>query len=75
VSPTHAAEAVVGSAEVSLHIFVEDYTMGGVTIFDAHIGRGPASEFLFLFVFLLDEVLLDLGAGAESGQLAVVPDL
>jgi hypothetical protein len=28
---------------------------------------------LFLFVFLVDEVLLDLSAGAESGQLAVVP--
>jgi hypothetical protein len=50
-SPTHAAEAAVGGAEVSLDISMEDYTMGGVTIFDAHIGRGPAGEFLFLCLF------------------------
>jgi hypothetical protein len=72
-SPTHAAEAAVGGAEVSLDISVGDYTMGGVAIFDAHTGRGPASEFLFCFVCFLDEVLRDRGAGAESGQLAVVP--
>jgi hypothetical protein len=35
VSPTHAAEAAVSGAEVSLDISVGDYTMGGVTIFDA----------------------------------------
>jgi hypothetical protein len=68
-SPTHAAEAAVGGTEVSLDISVEDYTMGGVAIFDAHIGRGPADEFLCF----LDEVLLVCGAGAESGQLTVVP--
>jgi hypothetical protein len=73
VLPTHAAEAVVGGAEVSLDISVGNYTMGGVTIFDAHTGRGPASEFLFCFVCFLDEVLCDRGAGAESGQMAVVP--
>lgn len=68
-SPTHAVEAAVSGAEVSLDISVGDYTMGGVTIFDAHTGRGPAGEF---FCFL-NEVLLDRGAGAETGQLAVVP--
>jgi hypothetical protein len=69
----HTAEAAVGAAEVSLDISVGDYTMGGVAIFDAHTGRGPASEFLFCFVCFLDEVLRDRGVGAESGQLAVVP--
>jgi hypothetical protein len=44
-SPPRAAEMVVGGAEVSLDIFVEDYLVGGVAIFDAHIGRGPAGEF------------------------------
>jgi hypothetical protein len=37
----------VGGAEVSLDISVGDYTMGGVAIFNAHIGRGPAGEFFF----------------------------
>jgi hypothetical protein len=46
-SPTHAAKAAVGGAEVSLDISVEDYTMGGVTIFDTHTRRGPVGEFLF----------------------------
>jgi hypothetical protein len=49
VLPTHAAEAAVDGVEVSLDISVEDYTTGGVAIFDAHIGRGPTSEFLFVF--------------------------
>jgi hypothetical protein len=44
VSPTHAAEAAVGGAEVSLDISVEDYTMGGVAIFDAHTEWGPVNE-------------------------------
>jgi hypothetical protein len=49
--PTHAAEAAVGGTKVSLDISVEDYTMGGVVIFDAHTGRGPAGEFLFCCFF------------------------
>jgi hypothetical protein len=43
VSPTHSTKAAV--AEVSLDISVGDYMMGGVAIFDAHTGRGPAGEF------------------------------
>jgi hypothetical protein len=74
-SPTYAVEAAVGDAEVSLDISVGDYTMGGVAKFDAHIVRGPVGEFsvFFVFVCFLDEVLLDRGAEAETGQLAVVP--
>jgi hypothetical protein len=35
----------MGGAEDSMDIFVEDYLMGEVAIFDAHTGRGPAGEF------------------------------
>jgi hypothetical protein len=35
----------VGGAEFSMDIFVEDYLMSGVAIFDAHTGRGPVGEF------------------------------
>jgi hypothetical protein len=69
-SPTHTTEEAVGGAEVSLDISVGDYTMGGVAIFDAHTGRGPVGEYSVIF---LDEVLVDRGAEAETGQLAVVP--
>jgi hypothetical protein len=44
-SPPHAAEAAVAGAEVSMDISVDDYLVGGVAMFDAHTGRGPASEF------------------------------
>jgi hypothetical protein len=43
--PSRAAEAAVGGAAVSMDIFVHDYLVGGVTMFDAHTGRGPAGEF------------------------------
>jgi hypothetical protein len=43
-SPPRAAETAVGGAEVSMDISVEDYLVGGVAIFDAHTGRGPAGE-------------------------------
>jgi hypothetical protein len=46
-SPSHAAEAAVGGAEVSMDISVDDYLVGGVAMFDAHTGRGPAGEFFF----------------------------
>jgi hypothetical protein len=44
-SPPRAAEAAVGGAEVSMDISMDDYLVGGVAIFDAHKGRGPAGEF------------------------------
>jgi hypothetical protein len=47
--PPRAVETAVGGTEVSLDISVEDYLMGGVAIFDAHTGRGPAGE-CFCFV-------------------------
>jgi hypothetical protein len=56
-SPTHAAEATVGDAKVSRDISMEDYTMGVVTIFDAHTRRGPTGEFLFFVCFLMKAYL------------------
>ena len=44
-SPPRAAEAVVAGAEVSMDIFMDDYLVGGVAIFDAHTGQDPAGEF------------------------------
>jgi hypothetical protein len=44
-SPSRAAEAAVGGAEVSMAISVDDYLVGGVAMFDAHTGRGPSGEF------------------------------
>jgi hypothetical protein len=44
-SPPRAAKTVVDGTEVSMDISVDDYLVGGVAIFDAHTGRGPAGEF------------------------------
>jgi hypothetical protein len=35
----------VGGAEVSMDISVDDFLVGGVPMFDAHIGRGLVGEF------------------------------
>jgi hypothetical protein len=40
-----AAEAEVGKVGASMDISVEDYLLGGVSIFDAHIGPGLVGEF------------------------------
>jgi hypothetical protein len=37
----------VGGAEVSMDISVEDYIVGGIAMFDAHIGWGPVGEFFW----------------------------
>jgi hypothetical protein len=50
-SPPRAAGAVVAGAEGSMDIFVDDYLVGGVPIFDAHTGLGLAGEFFLLFFF------------------------
>jgi hypothetical protein len=44
-SPPRPAEMELGGAEVSMYIFVDDYLVGGVAMFDAHTGRGPVGEF------------------------------
>jgi hypothetical protein len=46
-SPLRTAETEVGGAEVSMDIFVDDYVVRGVTIFNAHTGRGPVGEFFW----------------------------
>jgi hypothetical protein len=35
----------VGRAEASMDISMDDYLLGGVSIFDAHTGRGLVGEF------------------------------
>ena len=47
--PPRAAEAVVAGAEISMDVFVDDYLMGLVAMFDAHTGLDPAGEFLTFF--------------------------
>jgi hypothetical protein len=41
----------MGGADVSMDISVDDYLVGGVAIFDAHIGRGPTGEFFLITRF------------------------
>ena len=48
-SPPHTVEAAVGGSEISMDISMNDYFVGGVAMFDAHTGRGPAGEFFLLF--------------------------
>jgi hypothetical protein len=69
-SPPRAAETMVGGAEVSMDISVEDYLVSGVAIFDAHTRRGPVSEF---FLNGGQGFWRDHGVGSESRQLTVVP--
>jgi hypothetical protein len=47
-SPPRAAETEVDRAEASMDIFVDDYLLGGVPIFDTHIGRGLVGEFFWI---------------------------
>jgi hypothetical protein len=45
-SPPHIAETTVAGAEgVSMELSMDDYLMGGVTMFDAQMGLPPADEF------------------------------
>jgi hypothetical protein len=44
-SPPRAAEKEVGRAEAPMDISVDDYLLGGISIFDAHTGRGLVGEF------------------------------
>jgi hypothetical protein len=45
--PPRTAEMEVGGAEVSMDISVDDFLVGGVTMFDAHTGRGLDGEFFY----------------------------
>ena len=46
-SPPCAVETEVGRVGDSMDISVDDYLLGGVSIFDAHTGRGLVGEFFF----------------------------
>jgi hypothetical protein len=41
-----------------MDISVEDYLVGGVVIFDAHTGRGPAGEFFLREVYVSDMTMM-----------------
>jgi hypothetical protein len=47
-SSPRTAETKAGRAEASMDISMDDYLLGGVSIFDAHIGRGLVGEFFFI---------------------------
>jgi hypothetical protein len=44
-SPPRAVETEVGGAEASMDISMDDYLLGGISIFDAHTGRRLVGEF------------------------------
>jgi hypothetical protein len=47
-SPPRAAETEVGRVMASMDISVDDYLLGGVSIFDGHTGRGHVGEFFWI---------------------------
>jgi hypothetical protein len=74
-SPLRTAEAAAGGADLAMDICVDDYRVGGVMMFDAHMGRGLVGEFLFIVIFSTQGLGLgqDCGAGLDAGQLTIVP--
>jgi hypothetical protein len=38
-------EAAAGGADLNMDIGMDDYRVGGVMMFDAHMGRGLVGEF------------------------------
>jgi hypothetical protein len=48
-SPPRATEATVAGVEVSTKLFVDDYLVAEVTMFDAHTRLAPAGEFMTFF--------------------------
>jgi hypothetical protein len=60
-SPLRAAETEVGRAEASVDISVDDYLLGGISIFDAHTGRGLVGE--FFWIRFLTRLVQDRGLG------------
>jgi hypothetical protein len=58
-----------------MDIYVDDYRVGGVMMFDAHTGWGLVGECLFIVIVFSWGLGLgqDCGAGSYAGQLAIVP--
>jgi hypothetical protein len=50
-SPPWTAEAVVGGAEDSMDVCVDDYLVGGVMMFDARTGLALVGKFFLVWVF------------------------
>jgi hypothetical protein len=44
-SPVRTNEAAAGGADLDMDIYVDDFRVGGVMMFDAHMGRGLVGEF------------------------------
>jgi hypothetical protein len=57
-SPPRAAETEMGGAEVSMDISVDYYLVSGITMFDAHTGRGPVGEFFCNEVWVSDVTMV-----------------
>jgi hypothetical protein len=72
-SQVRTDKVAVGGANLDMDIYVDDYRVGGVMMFDAHTGRGLVGEWVFLTRGL--GLGQDCGAGSDAGQLAVVPAL
>jgi hypothetical protein len=60
-------EAAAGGADFNTNICMEDYRVGGVMMFDMHMGRGLVGE--FFWGLGLEQ---GYGAGSDAGQLAIV---
>jgi hypothetical protein len=79
LSPLQTAEAVAGGAKLSMDKCVDDYSMGGVMMFDARTGRGLVGESLLFYYYICIFFSRGLGleqdcdAGSDEGQLDVVP--
>jgi hypothetical protein len=69
-SPVRTDEAAAGGADFDMDIYMDDYRVGGVMMFDAHTGRGLVGEFFLTRGLGLEQ---DYGARSDAGQLAVVP--
>jgi hypothetical protein len=66
-SPPRASKTEAGKVGASMDISVDDYLLGGISIFDADTGRGLVCECFFCYGF--DKI----GIGLEAGPLTVAP--
>jgi hypothetical protein len=55
--PVRTGEAAAGGADFDMDIYVEDYRVGGVMMFDAHMGQGLVGEF-FNGEWVLNKILV-----------------
>jgi hypothetical protein len=58
-SPLRTTVEAAGGADLTMDICVDDYRVGGVMMFDAHIGWGLVAECLFIIIFSCGDWVLD----------------